>query len=106
LAYRDWVINALNKDMRFDQFTIEQIAGDLLPNPTPEQLIATGFHRQYDVERGGRGGSVGISFHAMVDRVHVTATTWLGLTMACAQCHTHKYDRSSRRNTTSYGVYG
>lgn len=91
-AYRDWVINALNKDMPFDQFTIEQIAGDLLPNPTQEQLIATGFHRNTMLNEEGGADPLEYRFHAMVDRVHVTATTWLGLTMACAQCHTHKYD--------------
>lgn len=91
-AYRDWVINALNKDMPFDQFTIEQIAGDLLPNPTPQQLIATGFHRNTMLNEEGGADPLEYRFHAMVDRVHVTATTWLGLTMACAQCHTHKYD--------------
>jgi hypothetical protein len=91
-AYRDWVINAMNKDMRFDRFTIEQIAGDLLPNATEEQLIATGFHRNTMLNEEGGADPLEYRFHAMVDRVHVTATTWLGLTMACAQCHTHKYD--------------
>jgi hypothetical protein len=91
-AYRDWVINALNKDMPFDQFTIEQLAGDLLPNPTQDQLIATGFHRNTMLNEEGGADPLEYRFHAMVDRVHVTATTWLGLTMACAQCHTHKYD--------------
>jgi hypothetical protein len=91
-AYRDWVINALNKDMPFDEFTIEQLAGDLLPNPTQDQLIATGFHRNTMLNEEGGADPLEYRFHAMVDRVHVTATTWLGLTMACAQCHTHKYD--------------
>jgi hypothetical protein len=91
-AYRDWVINALNKDMPFDQFSIEQLAGDLLPNPTQDQLIATGFHRNTMLNEEGGADPLEYRFHAMVDRVHVTATTWLGLTMACAQCHTHKYD--------------
>jgi hypothetical protein len=91
-AYRDWVINALNKDMPFDEFTIEQLAGDLLPSPTQDQLIATGFHRNTMLNEEGGADPLEYRFHAMVDRVHVTATTWLGLTMACAQCHTHKYD--------------
>jgi hypothetical protein len=91
-AYRDWVINAYNQDMPFDQFTIEQIAGDLLTNPTPQQLIATGFHRNTMLNEEGGADPLEYRFHAMVDRVHVTATSWLGLTMACAQCHTHKYD--------------
>ncbi|MDX1951536.1 MAG: DUF1549 domain-containing protein [Verrucomicrobiota bacterium] len=90
--YRDWVINALNKDMPFDQFTIEQLAGDMLPDATLEQKIATGFHRNSMINEEGGSDPLEFRFHAMVDRVHVTATTWLGLTMACAQCHTHKYD--------------
>ena len=91
-AYRDWVINALNADMPFDQFTVEQIAGDLLPNATLEQKIATGFHRNTMINEEGGIAPLEYRFYSMVDRVHVTATTWLGLTMACAQCHTHKYD--------------
>ena len=90
--YRDWVINALNADMPFDQFTIEQIAGDLLPNATPDQIIATGFHRNTMLNEEGGIDPLEYRFYSMVDRVHVTSTTWLGLTMACAQCHTHKYD--------------
>lgn len=90
--YRDWVINALNSDMPFNQFTIEQIAGDLLPNATQEQKIATGFHRNTMINEEGGIDPLEYRFYSMVDRVHVTATTWLGLTMACAQCHTHKYD--------------
>jgi len=90
--YRDWVINALNADMPFDQFTIDQIAGDLLPNATPDQIIATGFHRNTMLNEEGGIDPLEFRFYSMVDRVHVTATTWLGLTMACAQCHTHKYD--------------
>ena len=90
--YRDWVINALNSDMPFDQFTIEQIAGDLLPNATLSQKIATGFHRNTMINEEGGIDPLEYRFYSMVDRVHVTATTWLGLTMACAQCHTHKYD--------------
>lgn len=90
--YRDWVIKALNSDMPFDQFTIEQIAGDLLPDATLEQKIATGFHRNTMINEEGGIDPLEYRFYAMVDRVHVTATTWLGLTMACAQCHTHKYD--------------
>jgi len=96
--WRDWVIDALNADMPFDQFTIEQIAGDLLPNPTPEQRIATGFHRNSMINEEGGIDPLEYRFHAMVDRVHVTATTWLGLTMACAQCHTHKFDPIQQRD--------
>ena len=90
--YRDWVINALNRDLPFDEFTIQQIAGDMLPDPAIDQLIATGFHRNTMLNEEGGADPLEYRFHAMVDRVHVTATTWLGLTMACAQCHTHKYD--------------
>ena len=90
--WRDWVINALNADLPFDEFTIEQIAGDLLPNATPEKSIATGFNRNSMINEEGGIDPLEYRFYSMVDRVHVTATTWLGLTMACAQCHTHKYD--------------
>jgi len=90
--YRDWVINAYNSGMPFDQFTVEQIAGDLLPNATVEQRIATGFNRNSMINEEGGNDPQEYRFYSMVDRVHVTATTWIGLTMACAQCHTHKYD--------------
>ena len=90
--WRDWVINALNADMPFDEFTVEQIAGDLLPNATQDQLIATGFHRNTMRNEEGGIDPLEYRFYSLVDRVHVTSTTWLGLTMACAQCHTHKYD--------------
>jgi hypothetical protein len=91
-SYRDWVINALNSGMPFDQFTIEQIAGDLLPDATQSQKIATGFHRNTMVNEEGGVDPQEYRFHAMVDRVGTTGTTWLGLTIGCAQCHTHKYD--------------
>lgn len=90
--WRDWVINALNADMPFDEFTIEQLAGDMLPNATRDQIIATGFHRNAMINEEGGIDPLEYRFYAMVDRVHVTSTAWLGLTMACAQCHTHKYD--------------
>jgi hypothetical protein len=90
--YRDWVIKAFNTDMPFDEFTIEQIAGDMLPRATTDQIIATGFHRNTMLNEEGGIDPLEYRFYSMVDRVHVTATTWLGLTMACAQCHTHKYD--------------
>lgn len=91
-AYRDWVIRALNANMPFDQFTIEQIAGDLLPNPTQDQLIATAFHR--NTKTNNEGGTSDEEFRnaAVVDRVNTTMATWMGTTAACAQCHTHKYD--------------
>ncbi len=90
--YRDWVINALNADMRFDQFTIEQLAGDLLPNATPQQIIATGFHRNTMLNEEGGIDPLEFRFYSVVDRNNTTATTWLGLTLGCAQCHTHKFD--------------
>jgi len=90
--YRDWVIRALNDDMPFDQFTIEQIAGDMLPNASIDQLVATGFHRNTMLNEEGGIDPLEFRFHAMVDRVGTTGTAWLGLTLACAQCHPHKYD--------------
>ena len=91
-AYRDWVIHAFNANMPFDQFTIEQIAGDLLPNPSEDQLIATAFHR--NTKTNNEGGTSDEEFRnaAVVDRVNTTMATWMGTTAACAQCHTHKYD--------------
>ncbi len=90
--YRDWVINALNEGMPFDQFTIEQIAGDMLPEPTLNQRIATGFHRNTMTNEEGGIDPQEFRYHAIVDRVATTGTTWLGLTVGCAQCHTHKFD--------------
>jgi hypothetical protein len=95
--YRDWVIDAINKDMKFDQFIIEQIAGDLLPNPTIDQLIATGFHRNTPSNYEG-----GIDFEqyrveAVADRVATTGAALLGLTIGCARCHDHKFDPISQR---------
>lgn len=90
--YRDWVINALNADMPYDRFSIEQLAGDMLPNATLDQKIATGFHRNTMLNEEGGIDPLEFRFHAMVDRVATTGTVWLGLTVGCAQCHTHKYD--------------
>ena len=90
--YRDWVINALNADMPFDRFTIEQIAGDMLPGATLDQKIATGFHRNTMLNEEGGIDPLEFRYNAMVDRVATTGTVWLGLTVGCAQCHTHKYD--------------
>lgn len=95
--YRDWVIKALNADMPFDQFTIEQIAGDLLPNATLSQRIATGFHRNTMLNEEGGIDPLEFRFHAIVDRVATTGATWLGLTLQCSQCHTHKYDPITHR---------
>ena len=97
-VWRDWVVGALNANMPFDQFTIEQLAGDLLPHPTLDQRVATGFNRCHLLN--GEGGAIEEEQRNVIvfDRVDVTATTWLGLTMACAQCHDHKYDPLTRKD--------
>ena len=95
--YRDWVIRALNADMPFDQFTIEQIAGDLLDNPTTQQLVATGFHRNTLINQEGGSDPEQFRNEAVVDRVNTTGAVWLGLTVGCAQCHVHKFDPVSQQ---------
>ena len=96
--YRDWVINALNRDMPFDQFTIEQIAGDMLPSPTPDQLVASGFHRNAMTNEEGGIDPEEAHYEVLVDRVNTTATVWLGSTLGCAQCHNHKYDPFTQKD--------
>ncbi len=88
--YRDWVIRAFNADMPFDEFTTAQLAGDLLPEPSLEQLIATGFHRNTSMNGSGGSKIDEVRNAILVDRVNTTATVWLGTTLGCAQCHTHK----------------
>ena len=90
--YRDWVIRQLNADLPYDRFTIEQLAGDMLPNATLDQRVATGFHRNTMLNEEGGIDPLEFRFHAMVDRLGTTGTAWLGLTLGCAQCHTHKFD--------------
>ncbi len=115
--YRDWVIQAFNRDLPFDEFTIEQIAGDMLPNPTTGQLIATGFHRNTMFNEEGGVDKEEAHWENLVDRVNTTATVWLGSTLGCAQCHNHKFDpftqkeyyqflaffNSTARDVRSYG---
>jgi len=95
--YRDWVIRALNGDMPFDQFTIEQLAGDLLPDPTTSQLVATGFNRNVPVNFSGGTKVEELRANILHDRVATTGAVWLGLTLECAQCHDHKFDAVTQR---------
>ncbi len=95
--YRDYVINAFNSDLPFDRFTIEQIAGDLLPDATVEQRVATGFHRNTLTNREGGVDNAQFRFENAIDRSNTVATAWLALTSGCAQCHDHKYDPISQK---------
>ncbi len=113
--YRDWVIDALNRDMPFDEFTIEQLAGDMLPSATDAQRIATGFHRNTLLNQEGGIDVEEARWETLVDRVSTTGTVWLGSTIGCAQCHNHKYDPFSQRDfyrmlaffdNGEYSVYG
>lgn len=95
--WRDWVIKAVNADMPFDQFTIEQLAGDLLPEADASQILATAFHRQTLTNTEGGVDQEEFRVEAVFDRVETTGTVWLGLTIGCARCHSHKYDAISQR---------
>ena len=101
--YREWVINAFNRNLPFDQFTVDQLAGDLVPNPTLEQKIATGFNRNTKVNDEGGGDAEEYRTKAVKDRVATLGTAWLGLTLNCAECHTHKYDPIT--HAEYYGLY-
>jgi len=96
--YRDWVIAAVNRDLPFDQFTIEQLAGDLLPEATTSQRAASAFHRNTLINEEGGVDPEQFRIESVVDRVNTTGTVWLGLTIGCAQCHTHKYDPITHRD--------
>ncbi|MBA2115554.1 PSD1 and planctomycete cytochrome C domain-containing protein [Bremerella alba] len=102
--WRDWVIQAMHQNMPFDQFTIEQLAGDMLPNATDSQRLATAFNRNH--RQNAEGGALAEEFlvENVIDRVETTSTVWLGLTMGCARCHDHKYDPLSQREF--YQFYG
>jgi Protein of unknown function (DUF1553)/Protein of unknown function (DUF1549)/Planctomycete cytochrome C len=95
--YRHWVIDALNRDLPFDQFTVEQLAGDLLPNAGIEQRVATGFQRNTLTNREAGVDRAEARFEQLVNRANTVGTVWLGLTVGCAQCHDHKYDPISQK---------
>lgn len=103
--WRDWVIEAFNDNMPFDEFTLLQFAGDLLPEPTPEHILATAFHRHHMTNgEGGRDPEESRTDY-VIDRVNTIGSTWLGLTLACAQCHTHKYDPVSHAEYFSLAAF-
>ncbi len=101
--WRDWVVKAINANMRYDQFTIWQLAGDLMPQATPEQKLATGFNRNHMIN--GEGGRIAEETRVenVMDRVETTSTVWLGLTMGCSKCHDHKFDPLTMRDY--YALY-
>lgn len=103
--WRDWVIDAFNNNMKFDQFTIEQFAGDLLPNATNEQTLATAFHRNHMTNGEGGRHPEESRIDYVIDRVNTTGTVFLGLTLGCAQCHSHKFDPISQKDYYSFFAY-
>lgn len=104
-AYRDWVIKAFNSNKRFDEFTIEQMAGDLLPNPTPEQLTATCFNRLTMMTREGGAQPKEYLTKYTADRVRTVGTAWLGSTFGCAECHDHKFDPITQKDFYALGAF-
>ena len=103
--WREWLIKAFNRNLPFDRFTIEQLAGDMLENPSDEQIIATGFNRNHRLN--GEGGRIVEEWfvETVIDRVETTGTTWLALTMTCARCHDHKYDPISQKEFFEFFAY-
>jgi hypothetical protein len=103
--YRDWVIQAFNQNLPYDQFVIEQLAGDLLPNPTRQQLIATGFNRSHVTTNEGGSIKEEVYVRNVVDRVVTTGTVFMGLTLECTRCHDHKYDPLTMKDFYSLFAY-
>ncbi len=103
--WRDWVVSAFNLNLPFDQFTIEQFAGDLFPNATPEQRLATCFHRNHMTNGEGGRDPEESRIDYVIDRVSTTGTLWLGLTLGCCQCHSHKYDPITHRDFYSLTAF-
>jgi hypothetical protein len=103
--WRDWVIGAFNRNMPYDEFTIEQIAGDMLPKPTQAQIIATGFNRNHMINFEGGAIPEEYQNEYIVDRIEATSTTWLGITLGCARCHDHKYDPFLQKDFYSFGAF-
>ncbi|GIT05944.1 MAG: hypothetical protein CM1200mP29_13550 [Verrucomicrobiota bacterium] len=95
--WRDWVIESFNANKPYDEFTVEQLAGDLLPNPTQSQILATGFNRNHRINT--EGGAIDEEWRTeyVIDRVQAMGTVWMGLTLSCARCHDHKYDPISQK---------
>ena len=105
--YRDWVINAFNKNEPYDQFTIDQLAGDMLPKPTTDQLVATGFNRNSMFNQEGGVDPAESFYTTVIDRVTTTSSTWLGSTLQCARCHDHKFDPFSQKDFFRlYAIFG
>ena len=103
--YRDWVIKALNQNMPFDRFTIEQIAGDMLPNAAQDQKVATGFHRNTMTNTEGGTDNEEFRHEAIIDRINTTMSVWMGTTFSCAQCHNHKYDPFTARDYYNFYAF-